>query len=86
MNEIEALLSKMSDSVNTLSLNPLGISMGDRVDSAVDTDITGAILNIEVFMRYYSQYSNGEINVTELSKLCGMSRTTVYKYIRLIQK
>ena len=47
MNEIEALLSKMSDSVNTLSLNPLGISMGDRVDSAVDTDITGAILNIE---------------------------------------
>lgn len=47
MNEIEALLSKMSDSVNTLSLNPLGISMGDRVDSTVDTDITGAILNIE---------------------------------------
>lgn len=40
----------------------------------------------QVFMRYYSQYSNGEINVTELSKLCGMSRTTVYKYIRLIQK
>ena len=47
MNEIEALLSKMTDSVNTLSLNPLGVSIGDRVDSSVDSDVTGAILNIE---------------------------------------
>ena len=47
MNEIEALLSKMSDSVNTLSLNPLGVSVGDRVDSSVDSNVTGAVLNIE---------------------------------------
>ena len=47
MNEIEGLLSKMSDSVNTLSLNPLGISIGDRVESSVDSNVTGAVLNIE---------------------------------------
>lgn len=47
MNEIEALLSKMTDSVNTLSLNPLGVSIGDKVDCSVDTDVTGAVLNIE---------------------------------------
>ena len=47
MNEIEALLSKMMDSVSTLSLNPLGVSIGDRVDSSVNTDVTGAVLNIE---------------------------------------
>ena len=47
MNEIEGLLSKMSDSVNTLSLNPLGVSVGDRVDSSVDSNVTGAVLNIE---------------------------------------
>jgi DNA invertase Pin-like site-specific DNA recombinase len=39
----------------------------------------------QVFIRYYNQYSDKEINVTELAKLCGMSRTTVYKYIRLIE-
>ena len=47
MNEIEALLSKMTDSVNTLSLNPLGVSIGDKVDCSIDTDVTGAVLNIE---------------------------------------
>lgn len=47
MNEIESLLSKMSDSVTTLSLNPLGVSIGDRIDTSVDKDVTGAIINIE---------------------------------------
>ncbi|TDP58492.1 phage portal protein [Aminicella lysinilytica] len=47
IDEIEGLLSKMSDSVSTLSLNPLGVSVGDRVDASVDKDITGAVLNIE---------------------------------------
>jgi SPP1 family phage portal protein len=46
-DEIEALLSKMSDSVGTLSLNPIGVSSGDRVDANVDTDVSGPILNIE---------------------------------------
>ena len=47
MNEIEALLSKMMDSVTTLSLNPLGVSVGDKVEATVDSDVTGAVLNIE---------------------------------------
>ena len=34
-----------------------------------------------VFMKYYPKYRKGEMNVTELSRLCKMSRTTVYKYI-----
>lgn len=38
-----------------------------------------------VFMKYYPMYKKGEINVTELSKLCEMSRTTVYKYIELLK-
>ncbi len=47
MDEIEALLSKMSDSVTTLSMNPIGVSVADRVDSSVNSDVTGAVLNIE---------------------------------------
>lgn len=38
-----------------------------------------------VFMKYYPKYRKGEMNVTELSRLCKMSRTTVYKYIELLR-
>lgn len=38
-----------------------------------------------VFMKYYPKYRKGEMNVTELSRLCKMSRTTAYKYIELLK-
>lgn len=38
-----------------------------------------------MFMRYYQEYKADKYNITELAKLCGMSRTTVYKYIRLLE-
>ena len=38
-----------------------------------------------VFMKYYPKYRKGEMNVTELSRLCKMSQTTVYKYIELLK-
>lgn len=38
-----------------------------------------------MFMKYYPKYRKGEMNVTELSRLCKMSRTTVYKYIELLK-
>lgn len=37
-----------------------------------------------VFMKYYPKYKNGEMNISELSKLCDMSRTTIYKYLSLL--
>lgn len=37
------------------------------------------------FFKYYVRYKNKEFNVTELSKLCNCSRTTVYKYIRILE-
>ena len=39
-----------------------------------------------MFMRYYQEYKADKYNVTELAKLCGLSRTTVYKYIRMIEQ
>lgn len=38
-----------------------------------------------MFMKYYPKYRKGEMNVTELSRLCKKSRTTVYKYIELLK-
>ncbi|OHW63571.1 DNA-invertase hin [Andreesenia angusta] len=38
------------------------------------------------FMETYKLHSAGKLNVTDLSRLNGMSRTTVYKYISLIEE
>lgn len=38
------------------------------------------------FMDTYDLYNAGKLNITDLAKLNRMSRTTVYKYIALIEK
>ena len=37
------------------------------------------------FLRHYPAYKKGELNVSELSRVCALSRTTVYKYISVIE-
>jgi DNA invertase Pin-like site-specific DNA recombinase len=37
-----------------------------------------------VFMKHYPSYVAKQINVSELARLCGLSRPTVYKYIRML--
>ena len=44
---IENLLSKLDDAVTTLSLNPLGVISGQRIDSSIPNNIVGAVLNLE---------------------------------------
>ena len=39
-----------------------------------------------VFMKHYKMYKDGKINVSDLARLCNMSRTTVYKYIDIMNK
>ena len=47
MDTIENLLSKLDDAVTTLSLNPLGIVSGQRIDSSIPNNIVGTVLNLE---------------------------------------
>jgi DNA invertase Pin-like site-specific DNA recombinase len=35
------------------------------------------------FLRHYPKYINNEINITELARLCDVSRQTIYKYITI---
>ena len=37
-----------------------------------------------VFLRHYPAYRNGKLNVSELSRVCNISRTTAYKYLSLL--
>ena len=39
-----------------------------------------------VFYRHYPSYKSGKLNVSELARVCDMSRTTVYKYIEVLEK
>ena len=36
------------------------------------------------FLRHYPAYKSGHLNLSELARVCDLSRTTVYKYIRLL--
>ncbi len=37
------------------------------------------------FLRHYTEYKSGHLNISELSRVCGLSRTTIYKYIALLE-
>ena len=38
-----------------------------------------------VFLRHYPAFKNKQLNVSELARVCDLSRTTVYKYIDLLE-
>ena len=40
----------------------------------------------QIFYRHYPAYLNGDLNVSELARVCGLSRNTSYKYIGLLVK
>lgn len=38
-----------------------------------------------VFYKYYPRFKTGNINLSEFSRLCGMTRATIYKYLGLVE-
>ena len=36
------------------------------------------------FLKYYPSYMNGTMNITELARVSGLSRPTIYKYIKMV--
>lgn len=39
-----------------------------------------------IFYRHYPAYAAGNLNVAELARVCDMSRTTIYKYLRMVEE
>ena len=37
------------------------------------------------FLRHYPSFKTGKLNLSELARVCDLSRTTVYKYISLLE-
>ena len=38
-----------------------------------------------IFYRHYPAYMSGALNITELARVCDMSRTRVYRYLKVLQ-
>ena len=38
------------------------------------------------FLRHYGAYKKGQLNLSELARVCGISRTTAYKYVGLLDE
>lgn len=38
-----------------------------------------------VFFRYYPQYTNGTINLSEFARLTKLSRNSIYKYLKIVE-
>ena len=39
-----------------------------------------------VFMKHYPKYLDGQMNLSELARICGLSRPTIYKYLKMVPK
>lgn len=37
-----------------------------------------------IFYKHYPSFASGSMNVSELARICGLSRPTVYKYLKLL--
>ena len=38
-----------------------------------------------VFFRHYPTYAVGKMNLSEFARVCGLSRPTVYKYLKMVK-
>ena len=38
-----------------------------------------------IFYRHYPSYKSGSLNLSEFARVCGLSRTTIYKYVSLLE-
>ena len=37
-----------------------------------------------VFYKHYPSYAAGQLNISELARVCGLSRPTVYRYLKMV--
>ena len=47
LDEMEDILSKMGDSIYTLSLSPIGVSVGQTIEGTIDSDAVGYSINLD---------------------------------------
>lgn len=64
LDEIEDILSKMSDSIYTLSLNPLPVITGQKIENTISADVTGYALSLDDGAEF--SYKNAEMDYSTI--------------------
>lgn len=75
--EIEANLISSRVKSGMANAKAKGVHCG-RAETTVD-DIPG------VFFKYYDKLKTGSINISEMARLCNLSRNSVYKYRKIVE-
>jgi len=78
INEIQRLLIVSAVKEGLAASREKGI-IGGRPKTTLETIP-------EVFFRYYAMYSNHQINKVEFSRITGLSRSSIYKYIEIVER
>jgi DNA invertase Pin-like site-specific DNA recombinase len=60
-----------------------GMANAAAKGKAIGRPITKIETLPNVFLKYYPQYRDKQISITEFSRLCGLSRQTIYKYLSI---
>lgn len=75
---VEEILSKMTDAVYQLSLNPIPIVIGQEVEGTIDTNVVGQGLNLEVGSEF--NFANAEMDSNTIKLLLD----TLHKKLEVI--
>lgn len=75
--EIEANLISSRVKSGMMNAKAKGVHCG-RSETTID-DIPG------VFFKHYDKLKTGSINISEMARLCGLSRNSVYKYKKILE-
>lgn len=67
MNEIEELLSRLSDAVETLSLNPIAYTSGGQWKNPISSNMVGACINFEEGGEF--KYASAEMDYSNIKLL-----------------
>ena len=78
INEIQRLLIVSAVKEGLAASREKGV-IGGRPKTTIDTIP-------DVFFKYYAMYKNNQINKVEFSKITGLSRSSIYKYLNIVEK
>ena len=79
--ELSLIRSRVRSDVANAKVKGSGPGQGKQIDRKPTTkdDIPA------VFYKHFPAYQAGHMNASEFARICGLSRTTVYKYLKLLE-
>jgi len=75
-SELELSMVRMRVRSGLANAKAKGRTLGRRPITKADLPVP--------FLKYYPSYADGTMSITELARICAISRPTAYKYIKMM--